>query len=314
LPRFDPALGTLNFVDVCITGRAQGSCAVETLDPFPNTAMLNFAVQVDLMRPDTSVIATAIPSAAFTDNLSAFDGTIDFGGTSGVMHTGIDVLVTSQLDLTSAADLALFTGTAGNPGMIVLPVRAQGVSTATGVGHLITQFLSNGTGIVSVCYDYTPVAQSFCAGDGTGTACPCGNDSPIGANAGCLSSIGTGAALRGAGFASVAADSLVLTCSGLPATTSALFFQGTSQISAGAGAVMGDGLRCVGGSVARLGTKSASAGVVSYPQVGDTPISVRGSVFSTALRTYQVWYRNSASFCTVAPFNLSQGVQVSWSP
>jgi len=31
-----------------------------------------------------------------------------------------------------------------------------------------------------------------------------------------------------------------------------------------------------------------------------------------AERTYQVWYRNSASFCTSASFNLTNGVRVAW--
>jgi hypothetical protein len=31
------------------------------------------------------------------------------------------------------------------------------------------------------------------------------------------------------------------------------------------------------------------------------------------IRTYQVWYRNSPSFCTAAPSNITNGLLVRWS-
>jgi hypothetical protein len=40
---------------------------------------------------------------------------------------------------------------------------------------------------------------------------------------------------------------------------------------------------------------------------------VRGGVpLNGGRRAYQVWYRNSASFCTSAAFNISNGVIVNW--
>lgn len=95
--------------------------------------------------------------------------------------------------------------------------------------------------------------------------------------------------------------------------TSCLYFQGTTQQSGGAGIVFGDGLRCVGGNILRLGTQSNSNGASQYPGAGDPPISVRGLVGAPGVRTYQVWYRNSAPFCTPATFNLSNGVSIVWS-
>ena len=74
----------------------------------------------------------------------------------------------------------------------------------------------------------------------------------------------------------------------------------------------GDGLRCAAGTIVRLGTKTNAAGTSLYPETGDASISVRGLVTTPGTRTYQVWYRNSASFCTPATFNLSNGVQIAW--
>jgi hypothetical protein len=158
-----------------------------------------------------------------------------------------------------------------------------------------------------------PVYPAFCPGDGSGTACPCANNSVPGNNEGCLNSLGNGGKLVAAGLARVSQDLFVLTGSNMP-NSSALYFQGTSQISGGAGAVFGDGLRCAGGSVLRLGTKFNFAGTSQYPAAGEQSVSVRGVVSAGDTRTYQVWYRNAADFCTPSTFNLTNGVQATWTP
>jgi len=157
--------------------------------------------------------------------------------------------------------------------------------------------------------DYLP-GVDFCFGDGSGVACPCGNSGAPGN--GCASSVNAqGAYLGATGTASVAADGVVLTGSGMSNST-CLYFQGTTQL---AGALFGDGLRCAGGAVIRLGTKANSAGSSAYPAVGDLPISVKGAVpMSGGSRTYQAWYRNAAAFCTTSTFNLTNGVSIAWNP
>jgi hypothetical protein len=155
-----------------------------------------------------------------------------------------------------------------------------------------------------------PVPTPFCFGDGSGTACPCGN---VGATGnGCPNSVNAaGANLAATGVASIAADTLSLNGSGMP-NSSALYFQGTTQVSGGA--LFGDGLRCAGGAIMRLGTKINAAGVSSYPG-GSTPISVRGSNAAGNVRTYQCWYRNAdVAFCPPATFNLTNGMSVTWLP
>jgi len=148
----------------------------------------------------------------------------------------------------------------------------------------------------------------FCFGDQTGTNCPCGNDGVSGN--GCANSVNTaGAHLGGMGMSSLTADSLVLQGSGMP-NSSALYFQGTTSIAG----VLGDGLRCAGGNVIRLGTQTNAAGSSSYPGIGDTTVSVRGACAAGDLRVYQCWYRNAADFCTPSTFNLTNVLAVSWSP
>jgi hypothetical protein len=154
---------------------------------------------------------------------------------------------------------------------------------------------------------------AYCFGDGSGMGCPCTNNGAIGN--GCANSlVATGAHLSSSGDSNLSADTLVLTCTGMP-NSSALYFQGTAQILAGAGTAFGDGKRCVSGAVTRLGTKSNVAGTSSYPVGADPKISVKGLVpVAGATRDYQVWYRNAAAFCTVSTFNLSNGLEVVWTP
>ncbi len=152
--------------------------------------------------------------------------------------------------------------------------------------------------------------STFCSGDGTAAACPCGNTGTTGR--GCANSVNAaGGRLLVSGNPSVGGDTVSLNGDGMP-NSSALYFQGTSQQSGGAGVAFGDGLRCAGGSIIRLGTKSNTAGASSYPVGGDQSVSVRGGVSAGDVRTYQVWYRNAAAFCTVSTFNLTNGMQVSW--
>jgi hypothetical protein len=156
------------------------------------------------------------------------------------------------------------------------------------------------------------VLTPFCFGDGTGTACPCGN-AGIAGN-GCAHSLSpNGARLAATGVASISNDTLVLQGTNMP-NSSALYFQGTTRLNGGLGAVFGDGLRCAGGSVTRLGTKTNAAGASSYPVVGDQPVSIKGANVAGNVRQYQVWFRNAAAFCNAETFNLSNGGEVTWTP
>jgi hypothetical protein len=151
-----------------------------------------------------------------------------------------------------------------------------------------------------------PTGVPFCFGDGTGTACPCGNNGAAGN--GCANSVNpNGANLTTTGNASLANDTLVLHGSGMP-NAACLYFQGTTQVSA----VFGDGLRCAGGTVVRLLTKTNVSGASQYPDVGNPSVHVKGAVSAPATRTYQTWYRNAAAFCTPSTFNLTNGVLITW--
>lgn len=152
-------------------------------------------------------------------------------------------------------------------------------------------------------------ARAFCTGE-VATSCPCGNGSTPGLQAGCANSLGSGGRLVDLGSSSLALDTLALRGTGMP-NSSSLYFQG---VGAGSGAPFGDGLRCATGATIRLATRVNSSGASTYPSAGEQAISVRGAVATPGVRSYQVWYRNSAAYCTPSTFNLSNGLLVLWTP
>jgi hypothetical protein len=199
----------------------------------------------------------------------------------------------------------------------------------TGMGSVNQFYIENGMTTTPGCYFFGALPLSsfhlelyatacapmepgvvFCPGDGTGTACPCANNGA--ANNGCANSVNAqGVHLGATGTASIAGDTVQLLHTGGP-NSSVLFFQGTTQLAAGAGSAFGDGKRCAGGTIIRLGTKNAAGGAAQYPEVGDQPVAMRGQVMVPGTRTYQSWYRNAAAFCTSSTFNLSNGYEIAW--
>ncbi len=150
---------------------------------------------------------------------------------------------------------------------------------------------------------------AFCFCD-SGNA-PCGNGGTAGN--GCANGAdANGANLTGSGTALVGNDSVVLSASGLTPNQPGLYFQGLNAVNGGAGVVFGDGIRCAGGGVIRLGVRVASATGTSDTSGLAQAISVKGAVAPGDLRHYQLWYRDPAGSPCGALFNLSNGYSIQW--
>ena len=144
--------------------------------------------------------------------------------------------------------------------------------------------------------------QPYCFGVG----CPCGNDD---AGAGCANSTSAGASLTFQGSAVAAQDDLVFQAFGLPNGQPALLIAGENAPGGGSGVLFGDGLRCAGMNVRRLGAVNADgSGSASW---GPGLAAGQGWV-SGDLRYFQVWYRDPAGSACGSAFNLSNGLEVIW--
>jgi len=250
---------------------------------------------------------TAFALAAFDDRATGKPALFVSGTFDHVSGQSVDNV--ARWDGTSWSALTGGPG-ASSQSLIGLSAFEDGASRPR---LLVGGTIRDASGVVSSLvwtWDGCPIpGTTTCAGDGSATACPCG---PGGAGRGCPHSVSPqGALLRAQGIASLAGDTLVLLGSEMPSGT-ALYFQGTTSDAGGMGVVFGDGLSCAGGTTARLGVKSNSAGSSSYPALGDRPISVQGSVGAPGPRTYQTWFRNAAAFCAPATFNLTNGLVVTW--
>lgn len=168
-----------------------------------------------------------------------------------------------------------------------------------------------GGGVDLGAYEVQPdLVQPYCFGDGTGTPCPCGN-SGAGCR-GCANSANpAGALLESLGATNP--DTLVLRASGMPTSASSIFLKGDAD--AAAPIVFGDGLRCVSGSLVRLGAKPGGTGSAEFPESGNPSVSVRGGTppGSGFYACYQTYYRNaSGAFCPPETFNVTNGLRVIW--
>ncbi len=227
-----------------------------------------------------------------------------------------------QSGLTERVSVA--TGWAGADDQSLL---VGSVSSLSGDGRCTT-YLSRATNLVPgdtngfldiFVRDRGVPATAFCLGDGSAGACPCANSGASGK--GCENSASTGGAvLASAGSASVSGDSLLLTTSGEPPTASSVVLQGDGAIGP---IPFGDGLRCTGGALKRMYTKTASAGVVSAPQPGDASFSARSALLgdliaSGSTRYYQTYYRDPVSSFCASPtgniWNVSSGLSILWGP
>src|SRR5262249_17031430 len=91
-------------------------------------------------------------SASKTFNASAFDGTIDFGGTSGHDFGSPNTTGTNTITISDAASLAAYLGT----GTMTFSDTAHATSSASGAGNLLTQIGTTANAQLSVVYHYIP--------------------------------------------------------------------------------------------------------------------------------------------------------------
>jgi hypothetical protein len=86
VPKHDPAMGPLESVTIVLRGRLEGSFSFENLVPCPDYGVATSIGRLFLRRPDASTLVVAEPAIVRAFDVGAFDGTVDFGGESGVTY------------------------------------------------------------------------------------------------------------------------------------------------------------------------------------------------------------------------------------
>lgn len=125
-------------------------------------------------------------------------------------------------------------------------------------------------------------------------------------------SAGSGALIASSGSTSVAANDLVFTVIGAPATQPGIFYYGSSAISV----PFGDGVRCVGGGTLRLNPILITDGSGSVSRPLDLTVAPAnaglGIIQAGDTKYIQFWYRDPAA--GGAGFNLSNGLSAVFCP
>lgn len=180
------------------------------------------------------------------------------------------------------------------------PVRSR-FDIEVGISHKGHVILGDASGVLNEAL--------FCAGDGTATACPCGNNGQV--VGGCSNSTGAGASIDATGTASVAADDLSLGATGLAPGALALVITGDARAGGGAGVLLGDGLLCVGGTIQRL--RAAVADGAGSVTVGQGLVAQAG-IAAGETRHFQWWYRDVTASPCGASYNLTNATSVTFVP
>ncbi|MFT7669999.1 MAG: hypothetical protein ACI8X5_002706 [Planctomycetota bacterium] len=151
--------------------------------------------------------------------------------------------------------------------------------------------------------DECGAGNAFCFG--SFATCPCANGA--GPAEGCENSSGVGATVFSTGTASVVNDDLGFDSAQLPTGKPCLLFSGDITVNL----AFGDGIRCVGGAIKRLGVKiSNGAGQASW-----TPsLQSVGGWGSGDTRYFQVWFRDPSGAPCGVGFNVSSALQVDFTP
>jgi hypothetical protein len=150
---FSSTMGTLTEVDLVTSGSFQTQFSAENLAPSSRTIVGTTSANLSIDAP-TGAVPVVVPPVTESFDASAFDGTDDYGGTSGATLAPVTSSSTPQTTvLTSPADLAAFTGHFRIP--LSVSGHATG-STAADNGDVSAAFNTDTSATITVVYHYIP--------------------------------------------------------------------------------------------------------------------------------------------------------------
>jgi hypothetical protein len=155
---FSLPMGTLTEVDVVTSGSFQTEFHAENLGPSNSTITGTTTGSVSINTPTGTLVVT-IPTVTETFNASAYDRTLDYGGTSGKDFAPVTSSSAAQTTvLTSPADLAAFTGHFRIP--IGVAGGASGTATSSD-GNISAGFDTQTAATITVIYHFVPNLASL---------------------------------------------------------------------------------------------------------------------------------------------------------
>ena len=150
----------LESVTFSIDGEITGTARIENLDTtLPLTVVANLSAELSLTDALGNELVVTIPSVSTVFNATAFDGTLDFGGTSGLFIDNLSATQSNSQTYTDTATLNMFTGA----GVSSFTFDAIAASIATGSGNVSTGLTTQAMASIEVIYTYSEAAVSVSA-------------------------------------------------------------------------------------------------------------------------------------------------------
>lgn len=146
LPRFDPAFGQLTAIEIILDGTVRGTAQFENRGPNSAIVTATHLATLTLSLPNLGDIVL-IPITFHTEEISSFDGAVDFDGESG-RTMELDGQETTSMMVTAANDLAQFVKTDGEADIVSFPARAEGYTDVSGPGNFSSLMSANASGAV----------------------------------------------------------------------------------------------------------------------------------------------------------------------
>ncbi len=150
--QFDASLGTLQSVEVIFDAGIETQMKAEHLDPSAATVEQKVEGDLTLKVANAGSLQVAL-KVAQQKQFSAYDGTMDFAGSSGIDSGKRTADDSKSMKLEAGRDdLSGFIGT----GQVNLTSTANADASATGSGNLLTMVQTSSHGKVKVIYTYAP--------------------------------------------------------------------------------------------------------------------------------------------------------------
>jgi hypothetical protein len=149
--QFNATQGQLQSVQIILNGSMTSHVKVENFDGAAANINAQVVGNLQLQGPGFQAL-TGNTHLTDTAALTAFDGTLDYAGTSGRDFGEQTDSVQQSVTLTNPSALAAFIGT----GSVTLTELAQASSTVTGSGNEQVHICSEAGGTAEVIYTFTP--------------------------------------------------------------------------------------------------------------------------------------------------------------
>ncbi|MBE9050906.1 PEP-CTERM sorting domain-containing protein [Nostocales cyanobacterium LEGE 11386] len=152
IQKFDSSLGTLNSVKLDFVSDLTGSAGFENRGAGASTITVRLGADISLQQSDLQLEPPfpISPESSQTYQVNAFDGTVDFAGTSGRTVQGLTATQSTTTMFTDASSLQIFTGI-GNLDFLFSALATSGV---TGSGNISSFVDTLAKASLKVTYDY----------------------------------------------------------------------------------------------------------------------------------------------------------------